>query len=114
MTVHHMKLHSRPFAEMTSGTKRSELRLNDEKRQLVSVGDEIVFTNRENESQTVRTTVTYLNTYPTFKALYQGVKKDYPNWDESPFIESLYSYYSQEEEAAFGALEIGVALLPNS
>ena len=40
-----MKLNPAPFEMIKSGQKTIELRLYDEKRQLVNIGDEIVFTN---------------------------------------------------------------------
>lgn len=42
--LHQMKLKSEPFEKMKSGAKTVELRLNDEKRQLVQIGDFIEFT----------------------------------------------------------------------
>lgn len=40
---HVMKLHSTPFEMIQSGRKTIELRLHDEKRRLISIGDEIKF-----------------------------------------------------------------------
>ena len=42
-----MSLNNRPFKSIKEGTKTIELRLNDEKRSLLKVGDEIEFTNRD-------------------------------------------------------------------
>ena len=44
-SVHNMKLNPYPFEMIKSGQKTIELRLLDEKRQLIKVGDTIVFTN---------------------------------------------------------------------
>ena len=44
---HNMNLNNRPFKSIKEGTKTIELRLNDEKRSLLKVGDEIEFTNRD-------------------------------------------------------------------
>jgi ASC-1-like (ASCH) protein len=41
-----MRLHPEPFERVKSGEKNVECRLNDEKRQQLSVGDTIVFQNR--------------------------------------------------------------------
>ena len=43
-----MKLQLNPFEKIQSGTKTIELRLNDEKRQLLSVGDKIEFSLVDN------------------------------------------------------------------
>lgn len=42
---HKMSLRNKPFNNIKSGTKTIELRLYDEKRKLISVGDIITFTN---------------------------------------------------------------------
>ena len=42
---HEMKLNNEPFIKIKNGTKTVELRLNDEKRKLLNVGDVICFTN---------------------------------------------------------------------
>lgn len=44
---HNMNLNNRPFKSIKEGTKTIELRLNDKKRSLLKVGDEIEFTNRD-------------------------------------------------------------------
>ena len=41
--VHYMRLNPKPFEKIASGRKTCELRLNDEKRKLISVGDTIIF-----------------------------------------------------------------------
>ena len=48
MAEHIMKLHPRPFAKIKDGSKTIELRLYDEKRQRISVGDTLRFVNTEN------------------------------------------------------------------
>lgn len=44
--IREMNLHNEPFNLIKQGTKTIELRLYDEKRQQIKVGDTIVFTNR--------------------------------------------------------------------
>ena len=43
MKKYNMKLMPKYFECIKSGTKRIELRLNDEKRKNIAIGDEIVF-----------------------------------------------------------------------
>ena len=43
--THYMNLASLPFEQIVSGAKTIQLRLYDEKRQAVSEGDTIIFTN---------------------------------------------------------------------
>ena len=56
---HYMRLHPEPFDKIKNGTKTIEMRLYDEKRQLLKVGDLIEFTNRAN-SEKILTEVTNL------------------------------------------------------
>ena len=43
--THEMKLYPAPFDSIKSGRKTVEMRLNDEKRQLIKIGDRIRFVN---------------------------------------------------------------------
>ena len=61
MKTHIMKLNPLPFEMIRSGRKTIELRLYDEKRQEISVGDSITFINTENESNIISAEV--LNMY---------------------------------------------------
>ena len=46
-----MKWNNGPFELIKNGTKTIELRLNDEKRQLLKIKDLIEFTNRTNNEK---------------------------------------------------------------
>ena len=60
-----------PFEQIVSGAKTIELRLYDEKRQAVSEGDTIIFTNlADNHQVTVR--VIKLHIFDTFIELYRS------------------------------------------
>ena len=41
--THHMNLNPQPFSMIADGTKTIELRLLDEKRSLISVGDTLIY-----------------------------------------------------------------------
>ena len=43
--THQMQLQPEPFSMIKSGVKTIELRLYDEKRRKIRIGDEILFTN---------------------------------------------------------------------
>jgi ASC-1-like (ASCH) protein len=110
--MHHtMNLYADSFAKVLSGTKKSELRLNDEKRQQIHVGDTITFRNAASEDETIDTEVTYLKTYPNFASLFDGMQHDYPNCQKESFIQGMYQYYTPAKELRYGALEIGIRVL---
>ena len=61
MTVHNMKLYQSPFDNISNGSKTIELRLNDEKRQKINVGDIIEFHNYNDDSKIIKTKVKALH-----------------------------------------------------
>ena len=48
--THEMNLQDKYFDFILNGTKRIELRLNDEKRQQIKIGDTIIFHNEQGET----------------------------------------------------------------
>ena len=70
MTTHQLTLATEPFNAITSGNKTIESRLYDEKRQKIQIGDQIIFTNRDNPSQTAAVKVIGLLRYATFHDLF--------------------------------------------
>ena len=53
MMEHNMKLNPSPFEKIRTGSKTIELRLYDEKRRAISVGDTITFVNTEDANDTL-------------------------------------------------------------
>lgn len=105
--VHEMRLHPRPFAKIKAGTKTIEMRLNDEKRREIKVGDEIVFRDRATD-ETVMTRVVERLEYPTFADLVANQSPELMGYDENPepAEHGLYTYYSPEDEALYGVVGI--------
>ncbi len=108
--THNMKLHRGPFALIAAGKKTVELRLNDEKRRLLTEGDTIVFTSADGEQLTVR--VTALHKYPSFRELYKDFTPEEMGYlpDEKADPKDMEAYYSPEEQEKWGVLGIEVAL----
>ena len=106
---YNMNLNNRPFKSIKEGTKTIELRLNDEKRSLLKVGDEIEFTNRDtNEKLSVD--IINLHKYPSFKELYKHFNKIEMGYAEDEPSESkdMEAYYSKEEQNKYGVLGIKI------
>ncbi len=70
MSIHRLQLATTPFDAIKSGRKTIESRLYDEKRQQIKLGDQIIFTNRENPEQQVSVRVVGLLRYRTFHDLF--------------------------------------------
>lgn len=113
--VHTLNLKPGPFAHIESGLKTIELRLYDEKRRLIQVGDTLVFVHTEDPSRTLTATVTALHLFDTFAALYAALPLDRCGYlpeevaDASP--EDMNVYYSTERQAQYGVVGIELALL---
>lgn len=105
--LHCMKLNSEPFNKIKSGKKTVELRLNDEKRQLINAGDLIEFTQM-NSSQKLTVKVKALYRFDSFKELYSNFDKAALGYGESETADytDMEKYYSAEKQNKYGALAI--------
>ena len=108
---HEMSLRPGPFAMIADGSKRYELRLNDEKRRRIAVGDTVTFTCTE-DARTVRVRATGLYPYAGFAALQAarpltecGYTAEHAA-DADP--RDMERYYPPEKQRQYGALAIGV------
>ncbi|MDY5996831.1 MAG: ASCH domain-containing protein [Bacilli bacterium] len=109
---HEMKLNNEPFECIKNGTKTIELRLNDEKRKLLTVGDYIEFTNRiTNEKLLVE--VIDLFKYNSFEELYKHFNKIEMGYsiNEEANPKDMENYYSKEEQEKYGVLGIKIKKL---
>ena len=108
---HEMSLRPGPFAKIADGSKRWELRLHDEKRRLISVGDTITFTCTANE-HSVMVRVTALRPFPSFAELYNALPLDECGYTEESAKTAdprdMEKYYPPEKQAQYGVLAIGV------
>lgn len=102
---HRMKLDRRPFSQIKSGEKTLELRLNDEKRRLVRVGDTITFTEA-GTSETLTVRVTALHPYASFADLFAALGRSACGGPVD-----MDAYYSPEDQKTWGVLGIGIALI---
>lgn len=112
--IHHMNLHPAPFEMIKCGKKTIELRLFDEKRQKIKVGDDIVFTNTAN-GEKLCTTVRKLYLFCSFEELYKVLpllQCGYTAEDvETARPSDMEQYYSAEEQSRYGVLGIGLAVV---
>ena len=85
------------------------MRLNDEKRQALKVGDMLEFENRADGSR-IMTEITSLDHFKSFNELYAHFdKKDLGYADnEKANPEDMSIYYSTEDIQKYGTLAIGV------
>ena len=110
-----MKLLENPYERISSGKKTIEIRLYDEKRQELNVGDIIEFSKLPDLEDKVKVKIIALLRYESFRNLvndfgmeYYGYPKDHST-DE--FVNSIYTIYSKEKEQQHGVLGIKIRLL---
>lgn len=108
---HTMKLYKEPFEKIAAGKKTVEMRLNDEKRQKLSLGDEIDFSNENGEI--IKTKVKALRAYSGFFELYsnEDLKKCGYAANEKADPADMEKYYSKEKQEKYGALAIELEVL---
>jgi ASC-1-like (ASCH) protein len=107
-----MRLTEKPFYKIKSGEKNIELRLYDEKRRNISVGDTIEFSNIET-GQVINVLVTSLHIYSNFEELFKEFDKTRLGFDkdEEANPDFMLKFYSKEEIDKYGAIGIGVKLV---
>lgn len=104
-----MKLNPSPFEMIKSGEKTIELRLLDEKRRQIQIGDKIVFTNSATGEVLTRT-VLKLHRFNTFIQLYESLPLlqcgyTAKNVDKATPAD-MELYYSIEEQKKYGVVGI--------
>ena len=109
--THEMSLREEPFRKISIGEKRIELRLMDEKRRKIRVGDRIAFRLVGSE-ETVLVRVIGLHTYQNF----DEVSDDFSDRDtgiegeQKGLGELMRAYYSDGDVEKYGVLAIRVML----
>lgn len=109
---HEMRLNDVPFNNIKNGTKTIELRLNDEKRQLLNEGDFLEFTNRTTNEKML-TKIIALHKYNNFEELYKHFDKVAMGYreDEDANFMDMEVYYSKEEQEKYGVVGIEIKIV---
>ena len=105
-----MRLHPNPFEMIKGGTKTIEIRLNDEKRKSIKVGDLIKFISRENPEEAFQVEVVRLDVFDSFKDAYAAYSPKEYGGESKEEWKGMYIYYSPDEEKKHGVL--GIHLSP--
>lgn len=107
--LHKMNLHCQPFDKIAKGEKDIELRLFDEKRQQLNVGDEIQF-GCNDRSCVLLAVVGALNVYKDFQQLYNSEPLERCGYNSDTIVSASHTdmqqYYSKEEELRNGVVAI--------
>ncbi len=112
MTTHEMNLQPKYYDFIKDGTKRIELRLYDEKRQKIALGDIIEFAKSETDK--FRAEVIGLIRYNTFEDLFNDFDISLladQSMTKTELLNVLGEFYTPEKQAEFGVLGIRLKLL---
>lgn len=107
--IHYMNLVPSAFRKIADGSKTIELRLNDEKRQQINVGDTIIF-NNISAKDIIRAQVVRLHKFSDFKKLYNALPLEKCGYTVAELDTAHYTdmeqYYTKEQIKKYGALGI--------
>lgn len=112
MTTHQLRLATEPFDAIVSGNKTIESRLYDEKRQKIQIGDQIIFTNREDPSQIATVKVIGLLRYATFYDLFSHNDPHKFGGESVEWLENqINEFYSLRDQIQDGVIGIEFELI---
>lgn len=110
---HQMNLNPIPFSMIRSGNKTIELRLDDEKRNCIMIGDNIEFVNTQDTS-ILLVKVVGIYRYDSFEKLYETLpllKCGYTSKDiHTAKVSDMDIYYSKEKQNQYGVVGIEIEL----
>ena len=112
---HSMGLFDAPFVKIESGVKTIELRLYDEKRKSVKIGDEIEFHLISDPSRALICKVTALHIFDSFETLYASLPLTKCGYTEenvgSASPSDMDEIYPAERQKKYGAVGIEIELI---
>lgn len=109
-----MKLTKDNYLSIINGTKRVELRLNDEKRKLLKINDIIRFHLLDDDNQFFEVKIIGLSNYKTIKDLIYDFKMKYllsKDMNANELINMFNNIYSKEKQKKYGILGISFKLI---
>lgn len=106
---HFMKLQNEPFINIKNGLKTIEMRLYDEKRKQIKVGDTIEFTNIVSLEK-LKVKVIALHKFKNFEELYSHFNKTQLGYKqtENANPNDMNQYYTNDDIHKYGVLGIEI------
>lgn len=117
--IHKMHLYREPFYKIWSGSKTIELRMFDDKRRSINVGDIIEFFYIDDSEISMKVTVTAIHKAANFKELFEMIpltKCGYETDDVKDTYLKMEKYpgYSRENQEKLGVIGIEFEKVPDS
>ena len=108
--THKMKLVDFAFNAIKNREKDVELRLNDEKRQMINIGDIIEFVHIDT-NEIIKVEVINLYKYSTFEELFSKFDHKRFGLKDTDTSDIMNNFYSIEDQEKYGALGIEIKLI---
>lgn len=107
--THFMKLKNEPFMSIKNGLKTIEMRLFDEKRKQIKVGDTIEFTNIVSLEK-LKVKVIALHKFKNFEELYSHFNKTQLGYKQTEIASpnDMNQYYTNDDIHKYGVLGIEI------
>lgn len=109
--THNMKLNDAPFKAIKNGSKTIELRLYDEKRRKIKIGDTVCF---KAKAGATTATVKALHVFKNFEELYAALPLDNcgyaPSELQAASPDDMLEYYSKEQIEKYGVVGIEIEI----
>ena len=111
MKIHKMRVEGEVFAVIAAGKKTIESRLNDEKRRLIKVGDNIEFTSRVDDS-TILVEVVELLRCVSFGELFASREPaEFGGESQAQLEAQVREFYTPDDESRYGVVGIEFRLV---
>ena len=112
--MHEMKLQGEYYNYILNGAKRIEIRLYDEKRRKVKLGDTIKFLKEPNLKESFKAKVIGLLRYNTFEDMFKdfdiSILAD-KSMTKNELLNVLEEFYSKDKQQEYGVLGIRIELI---
>ena len=113
--LHRMKLDHDAFVKVENGSKTVEMRLNDEKRRRIAVGDVIRFEDGSDEGEIIHVEVVGKRVFRSFGELYASLPLGSLGYGDEELSaaspDDMLKYYTEEEQIKNGVVGIEIRLL---
>lgn len=111
---HEMGLQQKYYDLIASGIKVYEVRLYDEKRKNIKIGDNIIFFKEPDRVERLKTMVEEIKIFPSFEEMLKVIDVNeigFNNEEHSSILEIYHKFYSSEEENKHGVVAIKVKVI---
>lgn len=113
--IHEMSLNSAPFEKIKNGKKSIEIRLYDEKRRNVKIGDMIIFIKLPEKTEKIKVEVVGLSIFKSFRDLFSNFEKSKFGHEQNLSVEEQVNkqreHYTEYEEQQYGVIGMHIKLV---